>query len=66
MKFEAKDVSFFPVSPAMFFRDDKSWEAYRKNQIKLEMYVSLCRFGLILGHTLVYDFQTYTRLERRS
>ena len=40
MKFEAKDVSFFPVSPAMFLRDDKSWEAYSKMQTKLEMYVS--------------------------
>lgn len=66
MKFEAKDVSFFPVSPAMFLRDDKSWEAYKKIQIKLEMYVSLCRFGLILEHTVVYDFQKYTRLESRS
>ncbi|KAK8948233.1 hypothetical protein KSP40_PGU013323 [Platanthera guangdongensis] len=26
-KFEAKDVSFFPVSSAAFFRDVKSWEA---------------------------------------
>jgi hypothetical protein len=29
MKLEAKDVSFFPVSPAMSLSEDRSWEAYK-------------------------------------
>jgi hypothetical protein len=29
MKLEAKDVSFFPVSPAMSLSEDRSWVAYK-------------------------------------
>lgn len=29
MKLEAKDVSFFPVSPAMSLSEDRSCEAYK-------------------------------------
>jgi hypothetical protein len=36
MKLEAKDVSFFPVSPAISLSEDRSCEAYKTNDSKLD------------------------------
>lgn len=34
IRLEAKDVSLFPVSPAMFLREDISCDAWEKNDIE--------------------------------
>jgi hypothetical protein len=33
MKLEAKDVSFFPVSPAISLSEDRSWVAYKTQNL---------------------------------
>uniref|UniRef100_A0A0A9DPT8 Uncharacterized protein n=1 Tax=Arundo donax TaxID=35708 RepID=A0A0A9DPT8_ARUDO len=42
MKLDAKDVSFFPVSPAMSLSEDRSWEAYKT--MRGNETVTLCNF----------------------